>query len=231
MLKKFLKKNFLFLIMFLGFISFSSIAKINAAYPYSWTIDGERIQLNSSNSSNTASWVSDTKYQGGILTLNNYNGGQLKISCNGTSLGHVFAIKLVGDNSITVEKGVAIVADAPITFIGDGKLTINAAVPIGSGNIINSDYTGIEIDKANYSNNTTLTIENSVINHDENTINDSQKDLTDNEKNSKKEVQKISNNDNFFDSDLFKMIILAYCVISLIIMIILIAKIASKKNI
>lgn len=237
-----MKKNFkigIFMaIMVFSFVSIFSITKVNAAYAYAWTIDGEGISRGSSNKSGTASWVEDANYTGGVLTLNNYNGGQLKIDCYGTGLGHIFAIKLVGDNKINVDKGVGIIANAPIVFIGDGKLTINAAVPIGSGDIVNTDYTGTALDEANYSRNTTVTIEPSTTNNNDNpnTINEDDKNSSSSEieetttnksDNTKVDSKKDS---SFLDSDLFKMIILSYCAISLIVIIILIAKLTSKRK-
>lgn len=134
---------------------------VNAAYAYRWTVNGKTIGRGES--TENASWTTSDDYTGGILTLENYNGGQLKIECVGTGMAdQVFAIKLVGDNKITVDKGVGIVADADIVFIGDGKLTIKAAVPIGSFSIVNSDDTLTDIAKAKYSGNTTAVIKPST---------------------------------------------------------------------
>lgn len=121
-------------IMFFGFISLFPIQDVNAAYAYSWTIGGERIGKGYSNKAGTVSWSDDATYNGGVLTLNNYNGEQIKLECNGTGLGHVFAINLVGENTIKT-KGIGIVSDSPIIFIGDGKLTIEAYVPIAGEHI------------------------------------------------------------------------------------------------
>ena len=222
-MKKYFKLNILITIMIFSLTSIFSITNVDAAYAYSWTIDGERITRGSSNKSGNASWMDDVNYTGGVLTLNNYNGGQLKIDCHGTDLGHVFAIKLVGDNKITVDKGVGIISNAPIVFIGDGKLTINAAVPIGSGDIINSDYTVTEIDKANYSVTTTVTIEPSNIKD-----NESSKTITEENNNSSSNESEETNINK--DNNLFEMIVLSYCVISLIIMIILITKLTTKRK-
>ena len=173
-MRKIIKINFLLAIMAISLISIFSITNVNAAYAYSWTIDGEVISRGSSNKSGTASWAEDSNYNGGVLTLNNYNGGQLKIECRGTGLGHVFAVKLVGNNTITAENGVGIIANEPIVFIGDGKLTIKAAVPIGSGDIKNNDSTLTEIGKANFNSSTTITIEPSVEKGKERSNNDSE---------------------------------------------------------
>ena len=131
-----MKRNLKFVILTAIFVfalvCFAPIRNVNAAYAYQWTVNGETLIRGSSNKAGNVSWLEDASYDGGILTLNNYNGGQLKIHCYGTGLGHVFAVKLVGENKITVDKGVGIVADAPVIFIGDGNLTIEAAVPIGT---------------------------------------------------------------------------------------------------
>ena len=227
-MKKNFKTSIFIAIIFLGLTSAFSITKVDAANPYTWTINGEMISQGFSNSSGNATWVTDSNYTGGVLTLNNYNGGQIKIDCLGTGLGHVFAIKLIGDNNITVEKGVGIVANEPIVFIGDGKLTINAAIPIGSGSIINSDYTGTEIDKANYSETTTVTIEPSSTNSNDN-LNAAKNEKTTTKKDDNTKVDSEKNN-NFLDNNLFKTIILFYCVISLIIIIMLAAKLKSKRK-
>ena len=132
---------------------------VHAAYAYSWTVDGETLRRDGSAVKNgTAKWIESDEYTGGILVLENYSGGQIKIACRGTGMGHVFAVKLVGDNTINAENGVGVVADEPVVFIGDGSLTINAAIPIGSGSIQNSDNTLTEIDKAKLSGSTTLKI-------------------------------------------------------------------------
>ena len=134
---------------------------VNAAYAYRWTVNGESIGIG--NTTKNASWLTDDNYTGGVLTLENYNGGQLKIECIGTGLAdQVFAIKLVGDNKITVDKGVGIVANEKVVFIGDGKLTINAAVPIGSGDIVTSENTLTAVDKFKYNSNTTTVIQPGV---------------------------------------------------------------------
>lgn len=192
-MKKIFKIRIFIIMMIFSFASVFSITKVNASFPYRWTIDGERISIGYSNKSGTASWIKDDNYPGGVLTLNNYNGGQLKIDCYGSgSINDApFAIKLVGDNKITVEKGIGIIANGPIVFIGDGKLTINASYPIGN------DY-GSRVT-------TTAMIEPSIINN-------------------------LEENNNFLDSNLFKVIVLSYCAISLIIIIILIAKLKSKRK-
>ena len=237
-MRKIIKINFLLAIMAISLISIFSITNVNAAYAYSWTIDGEVISRGSSNKSGTAAWAEDSNYDGGVLTLNNYNGGQLKIECRGTGLGHVFAVKLIGNNTITAENGVGIIANEPIVFIGDGKLTIKAAVPIGSGDIKNNDSTLTEIGKANFNSSTTITIEPSVEKGKERSNNDSEtiKDNSNSSNNEKTTTEKDNeltirrqNKTSFLDSDLFKTLSLTYCAISLIVIIVLIIKLVTKK--
>ena len=237
-MRKIIKINFLLAIMAISLISIFSITNVNAAYAYSWTIDGEIISRGSSNKSGTASWAEDSNYDGSVLTLNNYNGGQLKIECRGTGLGHVFAVKLVGNNTITAENGVGIIANEPIVFIGDGKLTIKAAIPIGSGDIKNNDSTLTEIEKANFNSSTTITIEPSVEKVKESSNNDSEtiKDNSNSSNNEKTTTEKDNeltirrqNKTSFLDSDLFKTLSLTYCAISLIVIIVLIIKLVTKK--
>ena len=133
-MKNKLKYGSLIIIAIIGLVTFFPISNVNAAYAYSWMIGGEHVGRGSSNKAGTASWVEDATYNGGVLTLNNYNGDQLVLQCNGTGMGHVFAIKLVGENTIRA-KGIGIVSDSPIVFIGDGKLTIEANVPMAGTNV------------------------------------------------------------------------------------------------
>ena len=122
-----------------------------AAYAYQWTVGGEQFGPGGSNSAGTASWQKDnTSNDGGVLTLNNYHGGQIKIECLGTELGHTFNINLVGDNYITVDKGIGILALEPITFSGNGTLTIEAAIPISANDYIIDGQAGRKIE-GNYS--------------------------------------------------------------------------------
>lgn len=236
-------------IVFLSIMSVLSITKVNAAYAYAWSVDDETLHIGSSNKAGTASWTSDDNYTGGVLTLKNYNGGQLKIDCYGTGLGHVFAVKLVGDNKITVDKGIGIIANVPVIFIGDGKLTINAAIPIGSGSISNNDGTLTDIEKVKYAGMTTITIEPSTTNKDtsssaikeddknssskekeENSTKEDDKNTDSNKDLLKDDIKTEPEKDSFLDSNLFKIIVLSYCVISLIAIIILIVKVTSKSK-
>ena len=150
-----MKKIFLILILFITM----SFTVVNAAYAYRWTVDGENVpQGGESVKNGTVKWIESEEYTGGILLLDHYQGGQLKIDCEGTGLGHTFAIQLIGDNSIIVPNGVGIVANAPIEFIGDGKLTIHAAVPIGSSSVQDANGNISEIGDLSFLDNTTVVI-------------------------------------------------------------------------
>lgn len=236
MKKKNLKLIGFVVIIALSIISIFQITNVYAAYAYSWTVNGESLIRGSSNQSGNVTWIEDENYSGGVLTLNNYNGGQLKIDCYGTGLGHVFAIKLIGDNKITVENGVGIIANAPIVFIGDGKLTINASVPIGSGSIVNNDSTITDIENTKWNIGTTITIEPTTNNDNSNVIDEDNNNAESNElrANNDEEDNKEENfkdKNILFDNSLINIIILSYCAISLIIIIILIIKLkSSKKN-
>ena len=85
-------------------------------------------------------------YTGGILLLNNYNGGEIKLERIGTGLNHVFAIKLIGDNKIIAKGEEGIITNASeLIFIGDGQLTINAKKPITGGKVDNNLFLNTNI--------------------------------------------------------------------------------------
>lgn len=114
---------------------------VNAAgIPYDWIVNGEEIFENSSDG--TVSLVKDSTTV--TLTLNNYNGGSLKLNCYGTSIeGLNFTINLIGNNTITTddEYGIDFTSyNGKITFIGDGNLTINANSPISYENFSSNLY-------------------------------------------------------------------------------------------
>lgn len=114
---------------------------VNAAgIPYDWIVNGEEVFENSSDG--TVSLVKDSTTV--TLTLNNYNGGSLKLNCYGTSIeGLNFTINLIGNNTITTddEYGIDFTNyNGKITFIGDGNLTINANSPISYENFSSNLY-------------------------------------------------------------------------------------------
>ncbi len=114
---------------------------VNAAgIPYDWIVNGEEVFENSSDG--TVSLVKDSTTV--TLTLNNYNGGSLKLNCYGTSIeGLNFTINLIGNNTITTddEYGIDFTSyNGKITFIGDGNLTINANSPISYENFSSNLY-------------------------------------------------------------------------------------------
>ena len=118
----------------------------NASYAYQWNIDGENLSKGQTNKNGTASWIEDDKYTGGILVLNNYNGGEIKLERIGTGLNHVFAIKLIGDNKIIAKGEEGIITNASeLIFIGDGQLTINAKKPITGGKVDNNLFLNTNI--------------------------------------------------------------------------------------
>lgn len=114
---------------------------VNAAgVPYDWIVNKEEVLEN--NSDGTVSLIKDSPTI--TLTLNNYNGGSLKLNCYGTGVeGLNFTINLVGDNTITTDEeyGIDFTSyNGKITFIGDGSLTINAKTPISYENFSSNLY-------------------------------------------------------------------------------------------
>jgi len=231
--------------MIFGIISMFLVTTVKAAFAYSWSVNGENLSIDSSNTDGTASWSTDPNYSGGVLTLNNYNGKQLKIDCYGTASDNIFAIKLVGDNKINMPNGVGIIANFPIVFIGDGKLTINAGVPIGSGGFENGAYL-TDIDKVTWNTNTTVTIEPKTTTNNDNTINEKNEVIAENKvdakskktKASKKNITKKNTtkksknkNKNILSKiSIFDIVLLSYCGVSLIIIITLVIKLKSHKK-
>lgn len=236
--------------MIFGIISMFLVTTVKAAFAYSWSVNGENLSIDSSNTDGTASWSTDPNYSGGVLTLNNYNGKQLKIDCYGTASDDIFAIKLVGDNKINMPNGVGIIANFPIVFIGDGKLTINAGVPIGSGGFENGAYL-TDIDKVKWNTNTTITIEPKTTANTDNSINEDTENNENNEviaenkedtkpkktKASKTKATKKSKNKNTNKNknilskiSIFDIVLLSYCGVSLIIIITLVIKLKSHKK-
>lgn len=117
------------------------IINVNAAgVPYDWIVNKEEVLEN--NSDGTVSLIKDSTTI--TLTLNNYNGGSLKLNCYGTGVeGLNFTINLVGNNTITTDEeyGIDFTSyNGKITFIGDGNLTINAKTPISYENFSSNLY-------------------------------------------------------------------------------------------
>lgn len=260
-------KKILIAIILFNLMCACFVTNVNAAYAYSWTVNGEMLtMLNNSNKEGTAVWTSDEKYSGGVLTLNNYSGGQLKIDCYGTGFNNVFAVKLVGDNKIDVENGIGIIANFPIVFIGNGTLTISAPIPIGTDNaydrntnslfdfneidyykkttvVIDPSATGsidnikLNIKGYNFSQNDSLKSDSSkeennsdLSNAEETNSDKNNENINETDKTSNSESDKQKEHQGVLDSNLFKVSVLLYCVISLITIIILIIKIASKRK-
>lgn len=97
--------------------------------PYAWVVDGEKLIADQSNSSATAKQVVDGKTV--TLTLDNYKGGKIELTCYGTGQeGMKFIIELKGDNVITSDDvGITYTYSSELEFTGDGKLTVNAPTP------------------------------------------------------------------------------------------------------
>ncbi len=117
------------------------IINVNAAgVPYDWIVNKEEVLEN--NSDGTVSLIKDSTTI--TLTLNNYNGGSLKLNCYGAGVeGLNFTINLVGNNTITTDEeyGIDFTSyNGKITFIGDGNLTINAKTPISYENFSSNLY-------------------------------------------------------------------------------------------
>lgn len=111
-----------------------------AGVPYDWIVNGEELFEN--NSDGTATLTKDATTI--TLTLNNYNGGSLKLNCYGTAVdGLNFTINLIGNNTITTDEeyGIDFTSyNGKITFVGDGNLTINAKTPISYENFASNLY-------------------------------------------------------------------------------------------
>lgn len=250
------KINIIIFTVLLCLINSFALCNVSAASPYRWTVNGEDLFKGKSNKLGNVTWEDDANYNGGVLTLNNYNGGQLKIGCYGScSANQTFAIKLIGENKITVENGAGIIADLPIVFIGDGKITINASVPIGSSYITNSDNTITEIDDIKWDLQTTVTIEpnnsnkvddnqvedntgSEVVNPDNsNEMDDTQienEESSDVINDSEDQTEHITNKEtgeenDIFDNSLVKITILIYCIISIAVIFVLSLKLVNKK--
>ena len=105
---------------------------VNAAYAYVWTVNGEHLTRGGDAVFNgSAKWIESEEYSGGILVLDNYNGGEIKVECKGTGMNQVFAVELKGDNVINSEN-IGFLTTDKVVFIGDGTLSITAPVPVSS---------------------------------------------------------------------------------------------------
>lgn len=215
-----------------------------AAYAYMWTVDGEQINLGNSNTTGTASWQKESEANdGGVLTLNNYHGGQIKIECIGTGLGHTFNINLIGDNYITVNNGIGILALEPITFSGNGTLTIEAAIPISSNDYIYKDNMGTKIeDNYSFSLNKKIIIKTSdavtnpnnddsdpIINTNSEEYQLSNENVGNADDNTK--TDNTTNNENTIDWKLIAIIMISITIMSIIIIVVLLILLAKKGKI
>ena len=233
-MKKFLISFFAF------FFCILPMSNVKAAYAYAWNIDGEDLLRGGSNSSGSAIWKEDEVYTGGVLTLNNYDGGQISISCRGTGLpNQVFAIKLVGNNKITVKDNAGIINDAgEIVFIGDGTLEIVSPIPISgysfgyTPNIVSNidipdnKLRGSATTKINLSNEYNASTDKDKVNEDtkdDEQVEDKANNVSDNEL--VDENIKSTNNYNIID-----ICIITYVAISFVTIIGLIVKLINKNK-
>lgn len=222
------KKIYAFLFICMLMIS---LPRVRAAYAYSWYLNGEYLNKGMTNSAGTATWIEDSNYSGGILILNNYDSGKIELSLLGTGMNQVFAIKLVGENKITVDQGIGLRlpdSDDTVEIIGDGSLTINAPITIGS-------YLGRYklINKSNVIENKIEETENNI---QDNNINDEKLDTDNKVITSNNEESNSDNNEttgkpndtnNVVKSNNFVTI---YCIVSSIIIVILLIILISKKE-
>lgn len=139
-----------------------------AAYLWQWQVNGQTLSAGQSTSDGTATWTRTSTTDGGTLTLDNYHGGQLKVSANGTtsSTPDDFTIELLGDNTVTVDKGIGIMALGNVKFTGTGTLTITAGLPISGNDYIIStiDSSGTSLEgNYRFPSNTTIVIAPSTV--------------------------------------------------------------------
>ena len=206
-MKKYLKLCLVIAIVF-SLTGLLPTCNVKAAYPFVWVVDGEEIRLEQSNKAGTATWDRTED----ALILNNYKGGQINISCRGTcSSEDNFNIKLIGNNEINVKDGFGIVTENPITFIGDGKLTINAIIPIGSPETSEIKEKSIEL--LNW---TSVTIETEKSNI--------QNPVTDNDQ--KSDDISIETNTN----NSVNVLLLTYCAVVSVVLVLMIIKCLLGKN-
>lgn len=147
-----MKKLHIYLILIISLSCIFCIDVNAASIPYAWYVNGKIIEeTNEAKVSREGKTIT--------LTLNNYNGGQLREECYGTGQeGIIFNIVLIGDNIINVEDGIGKTIEymndtvdasigismessfAKINFLGEGTLTINAPKPISYENYTNYLY-------------------------------------------------------------------------------------------
>ena len=125
-----MKKFFVLLFIFVIILGTNVYA---ASLPYDYIIDGKEVSEKLDDGSAAISKDSTSV----TLTLNNYNGGPIKLNCYGSGQSGIkFIINLIGENTISaddigIDFNYSVKKDENvINFTGDGKLTIVAKAPI-----------------------------------------------------------------------------------------------------
>ena len=125
-----MKKFFVLLFIFVIILGTNVYA---ASLPYDYIIDGKEVSEKLDDGSAIISKDSTSV----TLTLNNYNGGPIKLNCYGSGQSGIkFIINLIGENTISaddigIDFDYSVKKDENvINFTGDGKLTITAKTPI-----------------------------------------------------------------------------------------------------
>ena len=123
------------LLSFLAIIALVQSITVFAAVSTQIKTGGEKLEFNyntnsNSNKSGTADFKYSDEYPGGLLVLNNYNGGLIEINhIVGTGTAETTPkevyIRLEGDNKITSDD-IAISSNINFNIIGTGTLTITA---------------------------------------------------------------------------------------------------------
>lgn len=125
-----MKKFFVLLFIFVIILGTNVYA---ASLPYDYIIDGKEVSEKLDDGSAIISKDSTSV----TLTLNNYNGGPIKLNCYGSGQSGIkFNINLIGENTISaddigIDFDYSVKKDENvINFTGEGKLTITAKTPI-----------------------------------------------------------------------------------------------------
>ena len=125
-----MKKFFALLFIFVIILGTNVYA---ASLPYDYIIDGKEVSEKLDDGSAAISKDSTSV----TLTLNNYNGGPIKLNCYGSGQSGIkFNINLIGENTISaddigIDFDYSVKKDENIiNFTGEGKLTIIAKTPI-----------------------------------------------------------------------------------------------------
>ncbi len=167
-----MKKFFVLVFIFVIFLGTNVYA---ASLPYDYIIDGKEVSEKLDDETAFISKDSSSV----TLTLNNYNGGPIKLNCYGSGQSGIkFNINLIGNNTITADDiGIDFTYSVNkeeniINFTGDGKLTINAKTPISYENYTDKLY----IIPSENVHSTTYEEKSSTNNKDDSVVKDTNKD-------------------------------------------------------